>query len=129
MIPASAPAQAARRLVVERVLAMADALEEAACARAGAPRLVVETRSGCVALEGRVCALVGRGARCDVALRGQRVSREHAALVQRGGAWWVEDLGSRNGTYCQGERVERRRLRDGDVLQLGDEPVRCRLHG
>jgi pSer/pThr/pTyr-binding forkhead associated (FHA) protein len=96
---------------------------------AWAPRLVVETRSGCVALDGPTSALVGRGARCDVALRGERVSRQHAALVQRGGAWWVEDLGSRNGTYCRGERVERRRLRDGDVLQLGDEPVRCRLQG
>jgi len=127
MTPAPVPDQTARRLVVERVLAVADALEHAACARARAPRLVVETRSGWVALDGRLCALVGRGARCDVALRGERVSREHAALVQRGGAWWVEDLGSRNGTYCRGERVELRRLCDGDVLQLGDEPVRCRL--
>ena len=64
-----------------------------------------------------------------VALRGERVSRQHAALVPRGGAWWVEDLGSRNGTFCEGERVARRRLRDGDVLELGDEAVRCRLQG
>ncbi|HET9595727.1 MAG TPA: FHA domain-containing protein [Anaeromyxobacteraceae bacterium] len=125
---APGPAHASRREIVERVLATADALERAACARAAAPRLVLETRSGCVAVEGRLCALVGRGARCDVPLSGGRVSRRHAALVQRGGAWWIEDLGSLHGTFCRGERVERRRLCDGDVLELGDEPVRCRLH-
>ena len=118
-----------RREIVERVLATADALERAACARARAPRLVIETRAGCVAVEGRLCAVVGRGARCDVPLSGGGVSRRHAALEQRGGAWWIEDLGSRHGTYCRGERVERRRLRDGDVLDLGGEHVRCRLAG
>jgi hypothetical protein len=126
---AAPPGPCSRREVVERVLATADALERAACACARAPRLVLETRAGCVAVEGRLCALVGRGARCDVPLTGGRVSRRHAALVQRAGAWWIEDLGSRHGTYCRGERVERRRLRDGDVLELGDEPVRCRLVG
>ena len=60
---AAAPAApGSRREIVERVLATADALERAACARARAPRLVIETRAGCVAVEGRLCAVVGRGA-------------------------------------------------------------------
>ena len=64
---------------------------------------------------------------CDVVLAGRHVSRAHAALVRRPDGWWVEDLGSRNGVLCEGERVARRRLVDGDVLLLGDEAVRCRL--
>jgi len=62
-----------------------------------------------------------------VVLTGRHVSRAHAALVRRPDGWWVEDMGSRNGILCEGERVARRRLVDGDVLLLGDEAVRCRL--
>lgn len=47
------------------------------------------------------------------------VSTHHARLEQQDGGLWVEDLGSRNGTFVNGERVERQALRAGDVLQLG----------
>jgi pSer/pThr/pTyr-binding forkhead associated (FHA) protein len=112
--------------VVQRVLATADALERDACARCPSC-VVLATRAGEVALSGRDRVVLGRGAACDVVLREARVSRAHAALVRERGAWWVEDLGSRNGTWCDGERVSRRRLRDGDVIELGGEAVRCRL--
>src|SRR5919201_6659916 len=41
---------------------------------------------------------VGRAATCDVAIRDTYVSNVHARIYQRDGSWWLEDLGSTNGT-------------------------------
>lgn len=127
-LASSAPARDGRRAVVERVLRTADELERRARAQGGAAaRLALVTAAGVVAAGGRRRLVLGRGAACDVVLTGRHISRQHAALVQRTDGWWVEDLGSRNGTFCGGARVERRRLGDGDLLQLADVAVRCRL--
>lgn len=51
----------------------------------------------------------------------RNVSRRHARFLRQNGAVFVEDLGSMVGTLVNGERVEgRRRLREGDVVQIGD---------
>jgi hypothetical protein len=56
------------------------------------------------------------------------VSRTHLLLEQLGGTWFVEDLGSRNGTYLNGQRITGRRVvRPGDELRLG--VVRVVLRG
>ena len=47
------------------------------------------------------------------------VSRDHAVLVQRSGAWWLDDSGSLNGTYVNRRRIDSHRLEDGDELQIG----------
>jgi cytosine/adenosine deaminase-related metal-dependent hydrolase len=126
--PAPRRAEAAQRAaVVARVLRTADELERLARRPAAAPRLALATRGGAVALHGTDSVLLGRGARCDVVLASRHASREHAVLLRRGGAWWVEDLDSANGTYVDGARVTLRRLADGDVLVLADEPVRVTL--
>ncbi|MBE0417532.1 MAG: DUF3662 domain-containing protein [Coriobacteriia bacterium] len=71
-----------------------------------------------VALGGeRVC--VGRLASCGIRIADANVSREHAAFVREGTGWAIEDLDSTNGTYLNGERVSRERLRDGDVVSVG----------
>ena len=65
---------------------------------------------------------IGRGMGTDVALTwDQDVSRVHAELARLADDWTVVDDGlSRNGTFVNGERVERRRrLFDGDVLRCG----------
>lgn len=62
---------------------------------------------------------VGRLASCDVRLADANVSREHAVFVREGAGWAIEDLGSTNGTYLNGERVAAERLRDGDVISIG----------
>jgi pSer/pThr/pTyr-binding forkhead associated (FHA) protein len=68
---------------------------------------------------------VGRGVEAGLRFAARNVSRNHARLVWTGGAAFVEDLGSRNGTYVNGERLEaRRRLRDGEVVRVGDELLR-----
>jgi hypothetical protein len=66
---------------------------------------------------------IGRRAHCDVALTwDQEVSREHALLEPVGEDWTLVDDGlSRNGSYVNDGRVSGRwRLRDGDVIRLGD---------
>jgi pSer/pThr/pTyr-binding forkhead associated (FHA) protein len=69
---------------------------------------------------------IGRGDGCDLALDWDvRVSGLHAELCRAGGHWLVVDDGlSRNGTFVNGERVVgRRRLGDGDQLELGETQV------
>lgn len=63
--------------------------------------------------------VIGRLATCDIALPDVNVSREHAALAPEGDGWVVEDLNSTNGTFVNGERISRLRLRDGDVIGVG----------
>jgi DNA-binding NarL/FixJ family response regulator len=68
---------------------------------------------------------VGTHAANDVPLPpDETASRLHAVLERYPTGWCVRDLGSRNGTWVNGERVwQVRRLRDGDRLLLGRTPV------
>ena len=70
---------------------------------------------------GRVVA--GRGTACDLVVRDTTVSREHAAFVRRGEAWWVIDLGSTNGTRVNGVRAAEHPIAAGDRIELGDVVV------
>jgi S-DNA-T family DNA segregation ATPase FtsK/SpoIIIE len=63
--------------------------------------------------------LIGRASSCDIALSDQTVSRRHARLVFRDGAWIVNDLESKNGVTVNGTKVGRCQLRPGDHLALG----------
>ncbi|MFP2913406.1 FHA domain-containing protein, partial [Pyxidicoccus sp. 3LFB2] len=61
----------------------------------------------------------------------ERLSRQHAEVGREGSGWHVEDLGSRNGTYVDGEQVVGRRafstprvLRLGNTLALFHDDVR-----
>ena len=63
-----------------------------------------------------------------MALAGDDYASGHHARVESGlDGTWVVDLGSTNGTYVNGERVDgRRRLHEGDRLQVGDTELRVR---
>lgn len=65
-------------------------------------------------------AIVGRSSACNVRLAEPRASAEHARLTYRDGVWTVRDLGSRNGTFVNGDRLERG---GGRTLAAGDELV------
>jgi hypothetical protein len=63
---------------------------------------------------------VGRAPGCGVRVEDAYTSNIHARLYRRDGSLWLEDLGSTNGTWVNGERVDgSTRLSRGDVLQVG----------
>ena len=67
---------------------------------------------------------IGRSRESDIFLPDQWLSRHHAAIEQREGAFWVGDLNSKNGTLLNGEPVrDWRRLRPGDVITLGEHTL------
>jgi uncharacterized RDD family membrane protein YckC len=64
--------------------------------------------------------VIGRSRSCDIRLREDTVSRLHAALVWRDGALVLEDLGSSNGTFVNGEPVlGPRTVAAGDEIRFG----------
>ncbi|HVX94191.1 MAG TPA: GGDEF domain-containing protein [Polyangia bacterium] len=67
--------------------------------------------------------IIGRGPRCAVRLNDEGVSREHCQLVREGEKVVLEDLGSTNGTFCNGIRVDRRELADGDKIMVGSTTI------
>src|SRR3954453_685301 len=71
--------------------------------------------------------IIGRGPRCGVRLNDEGVSREHCQLVREprkdGDKIILEDLGSTNGTFCNGARVDRRALTDGDKIMVGSTSI------
>jgi pSer/pThr/pTyr-binding forkhead associated (FHA) protein len=51
----------------------------------------------------------------------QAASRRHALIQRSAEAYWIDDLGSSNGTWVNRDRVtEPRRLKDGDMIHIGD---------
>lgn len=68
--------------------------------------------------------VIGRASESHIRLEGPGISRRHALIVcHEDGSVDLHDLGSKNGTYVQGERVSWRRLRDGDKLQIGNTTI------
>ena len=65
-------------------------------------------------------AVVGRLPECDISLDDPSVSRRHARIGRQDGVWFVEDLGSTNGTRVGDRSVTRSELADGDELRLGN---------
>lgn len=71
--------------------------------------------------------VVGRHAGCSVVLDEQFVSQQHAKFFVRNGAAFVEDLGSTNGTWVNGERsTGQRPVRPGDQVQIGNVVLEVR---
>ena len=70
---------------------------------------------------------VGRGRNCTIRLKDAQMSRLHCLLCFRKGRWEVSDLGSRNGTHCNGRSIKKRQLSPGDVIGLGETRLRLCL--
>jgi len=62
---------------------------------------------------------IGRKTENDLVISDPRVSREHAIIVQEVDGFYVVDKGSKLGTYVNGERVERQKLKRNDRLEFG----------
>jgi pSer/pThr/pTyr-binding forkhead associated (FHA) protein len=63
--------------------------------------------------------VVGRSSDLDMVLVEDMVSRKHARIAMQADQIWIEDLGSTNGTFVNGEKIKRARLKEGDRVLIG----------
>lgn len=71
-------------------------------------------------LEGGERLVVGRTSAASITIRHESISREHCAFVLEDEVWYIEDLGSANGTRVNGERISQRQLlNERDIIKIG----------
>ena len=63
--------------------------------------------------------IVGRTPECAIPLDADSVSRRHARIYFAEDSFWLEDLGSTNGSFVNDRRVDRHRIGGGDILRIG----------
>jgi len=85
------------------------------------PQWQVKAMTG--ALAGRLfpvdgTKVIGRDPGCDIMVTGAHVSRRHAELSIRSGHLWVKDLGSSNGSFVNGKRVDEAELKNADEVKF-----------
>jgi hypothetical protein len=74
-----------------------------------------------VPLGSKGSVVIGRSRTCDLTLASPDASRRHAEIVTLPSGYLVRDLGSTNGTWVNGERIEERPLRSGDRIEIGGD--------
>ena len=67
--------------------------------------------------------VIGRGGKAQIRLIDDGISREHAEIVVQGGEVTLHDLGSTNGTFCNGVKVDTKPLADGDKILVGSTTI------
>ena len=68
--------------------------------------------------------VVGRSSKAGLLIPDRMLSREHARFMGKDGEWFVEDMGSHNGTFLNGARLQgRAKLKAGDSLGLGGSTI------
>ncbi|HEX4457323.1 MAG TPA: GGDEF domain-containing protein [Polyangia bacterium] len=67
--------------------------------------------------------VIGRGQQADIQVIDEGISRRHAEISHEDGHIIIRDLGSTNGTYCNGDRVAAHQLSDGDKIQVGSTTI------
>jgi pSer/pThr/pTyr-binding forkhead associated (FHA) protein len=76
-------------------------------------------------IEVATATVLGRDRRSGIRLDDDEfASARHARIERRSDGTWVEDLGSTNGTFVNGERVTAERLEPGDVVRVGQTELR-----
>jgi pSer/pThr/pTyr-binding forkhead associated (FHA) protein len=99
--------------------------------RTGAKIATLTIQNGCFAgLEislKKKKTILGRDLACDICLDDSLVSNEHAMVVREGEKYSLEDLNSRNGTYVNGTAVQKRTLKHGEMISIGDFSLKFKM--
>jgi hypothetical protein len=127
--PADEPApereEAGHTMVYSTAARVAAPLREEAAVRSQRALLVLDGRRLVVGPGG---ATIGRSRQCDVVLDDPNVSRRHADVRPRGGAWVLNDLGSTNGSVLNGRRIEHPEvIQPGDEIEIGTSVITFEL--
>ncbi len=64
--------------------------------------------------------VIGREVQCQIMLNDSSVSRQHSSITRLAEGYLLRDLGSSNGTYANGQRIQEYLLQDGDRVSIGD---------
>ena len=62
---------------------------------------------------------IGRHGQCELVLHDPEVSRRHLKLSTGENGWWLDDLGSTNGSFVNGQRITQHTAAPGDRIQIG----------
>ncbi|WP_344319134.1 FHA domain-containing protein, partial [Streptomyces yatensis] len=91
------------------------------------PELVLHANGRTWTLDASRSYTVGRDQQADIPTIDRRVSRRHITIRCVGGTWVIEDLGSANGTFADGRRVQRIEIGHGSIVRLGNFSSGMRL--
>ena len=74
--------------------------------------------------------VIGRGSKqTDLTIRDGNISRKHCVVLHRNGTYYIKDLGSTNGIEYRGNRIESKKIEEGDVFYLCDYELRFSYRG
>ena len=119
------PSRSGSTMVFSAAQRIAEPLEENANVRQQRALLIYGGRRLMVGPRG---ATLGRSRECEIVIEDPNVSRQHAELRPRGGAWVVSDLGSTNGTRLNGRTVHAPEVvRPGDEIEVGSSVITFEL--
>lgn len=109
--------------IADIALEVIDPKQESNTAKGKAVNTGWALKANHTALANRVFAIkpesiVGRSNECDITLAAAHLSRRHARLFLKGNLLYVQDLGSANGTYLNGQKISEARVKRGDELRF-----------
>ncbi|MFF1482423.1 FHA domain-containing protein [Streptomyces sp. NPDC058301] len=94
----------------------------------GVPELVLELNGRTWTLDASRSYTLGRDPQGDMVIDDARVSWRHATISWGGRSWVIEDHGSTNGTYVQGQRIHQMEIGPGSAVHLGNATDGPRLN-
>ena len=110
-----APERIKDRVDVLRTLILNHPLPENACSH-----LWVTVRGDGYWFSLKESTAIGASDSNDIVLKDDYISGKHCKIEKRDRCWYLSDLESTNGVFVNGNRLNDHRLRDGDIIQLGD---------
>lgn len=67
---------------------------------------------------------IGRSSDLEMVLVEDMISRRHAMFSNINGEIWIEDIGSVNGTFVNGEKIQKQKLKEGDRILIGTSIIK-----